>query len=1605
MPQVIEVPGYGPVEFPDGMTDEQIGAAIIEDENARGQSMQPVASLPQPGFPTAMLQPNVPVNPMLLHEPLRQAPQPISEGQQLAGMFKSFIPPEILALPGQAMATLGPLTHQFSPEVRERLAGGADTLANLLGGVISPAGPYVVASQFVPGLGPAALAALSAPAVGSGLGTALYSDDPRQQTAGAVEALAGLLGLGGAGVKGVKDYQAFQNRPRLVKTEVLPPEQPAPVPALRPPGPSYIDVEPKNPLARLQLKGPEDARTIRSDQTPLPQQGLPGVGSQAPRSGDLQRVGGGPETASDAVLRGEAPQTFQEGPRVRTIGEGIEAALLKNREAGALFLPGPKMLRERKGINVNPEAKVNGPQLLRKLQGALTKEEFGAYMKAGLTEFLKAARTGNEVAQWMEDNGPRVLVKQYGEDSVQTATAAKLHDMQHNWYDQLPEEHRKLVSRVFGHTREEHDAALKKAGIYEKAMEYYDAYDSYYGGGGENYRPSASIYADARVFPADPKQHRIERIEVTAKEVQQFPANEEHGTSDNSIGWAAVQFIKNQADVVETPVVFEVQSDWQRALDAEAKPDFVDYSRGGPTRSHPLLPDYERLVLKATIDKLREQGYKKVVIADTATAHIAQGSDRMTELVKNMSAQEVMERGPMTGRAQWYKEGLEDSVSKEYAERYMEFDYGPDWREGKYVQMSSAAGEKLPAIYRIDKPENNVKFRIDRAKELAELAPADGPLNRFQAGMEAAHGEKGRYRNYMKELTGEEGVPVSVTKSGKRRPVNEQEFSLYGAKKDVSGLQFSLERATQDQPIFGKGKAEPATTTSQLPGIQINKAMEQGRGQESGAIFIPKFVKDLLQKFIPSPSTKVPPGAFQSKAGRGYLTKFQTYQTEKAMAGEYKGAGSVPGIGRLFDPRAAVRDEIDAAFLTHRAQRSKADSHEALLAERARALKDFLKDKGPALKPEVDSEALLPGSVPGLTAEQRNQVTGWSNVKKQLEQYAQAEGLTRIRTKSGRSVPVTNIDFPEDAKDFYTGIAQRVGEVLRAVADERMAMDPALGGRGRAGLGRGPTGFTPIPQISRRRVFPHDVAKRLEKHFQHGPGSTVEKIGLVNDVMKAAQTAGDLSFLGQQGLAVLARRPDAWGKAFAGSMKALVQPRTLSRYLLHNTKDAQQFTELGGTLAKIEEFLKGARKGGPLRHVPGLGPLAQHLGHSMTTFMSIAKLEMFKALKDTVPDEKLRELVETIELNVGSGRQESIGLSPIRSTVERLIGMAPSYYRAGVSTMANLPRGGIAGKEARKTVGMMVGGLMIAAYGIYTRMGMSEEEKIKRLIPGEKNFLRFPITLDNGDKLEVGPGHIVLALIKLAGDLVQDVTDDDPDTTMKKSLLKFASYRAAPLPKFIDEFRTGKDVMGREVSGWGAAGRSVTPISAQDLVYGKGKQDTRAAEAAISFFGGASRPESMTEMRDRLMTEQANLRGKEWNQLSASERAEITETIKPMMREKRAEQEKPTEDIAIKAAKRRKERLNEGMPDDVKTFLDKHELVLPGYQVYLQHEGETIVLAPEEREELERNVFEGSEKAVRQLMGQNLSGLTLKAKETRLERLLERHVGRFREQFKRRLQK
>lgn len=375
------------------------------------------------------------------------------------------------------------------------------------------------------------------------------------------------------------------------------------------------------------------------------------------------------------------------------------------------------------------------------------------------------------------------------------------------------------------------------------------------------------------------------------------------------------------------------------------------------------------------------------------------------------------------------------------------------------------------------------------------------------------------------------------------------------------------------------------------------------------------------------------------------------------------------------------------------------------------------------------------------------------------------------------------------------------------------------------------------------KIYPAEVAAKLNRSFGEQKHHIVNALAEASTMVKAFMLTGDLAQYFQQGAPMIFRHPGMWATATTKSLKSIMDPNVTGRYLLNpdNYKAATEFAQAGGSLGHLQDFMSGSQPGEVATRIPGVRQVVTRSGQAFGTFFDIAKIEMWKALRETTPKAEWGKVVETIDNIVLSGKMESAGLSPGRSTGERIALMAAAYYRGAIQLVAGMAEKGVAGKEARRTLGSYALGLVSTMTGLYVASGMSWDEIKKRLTPGLNNnkFLAYPIKTGNTTQ-EVGPGGIVLNMVSLGTDMAMNA--NDPKTVADISM-KWLTQKFGPALSTAEAVRTGHDSFGKPVSRAWAVGRNFLPIAAQRVIAGSGSANkpAEAISSAASFIGLNSR--------------------------------------------------------------------------------------------------------------------------------------------------------------------
>lgn len=391
------------------------------------------------------------------------------------------------------------------------------------------------------------------------------------------------------------------------------------------------------------------------------------------------------------------------------------------------------------------------------------------------------------------------------------------------------------------------------------------------------------------------------------------------------------------------------------------------------------------------------------------------------------------------------------------------------------------------------------------------------------------------------------------------------------------------------------------------------------------------------------------------------------------------------------------------------------------------------------------------------------------------------------------------------------------------------------------------------------KIYPIEIANRLSKAFGENSHRWVRTASELSTLSKAFLLTGDLAQYLQQGSLLMFRHPAMWANATSKSLQAIAREHVMGNVLQKpaNLKAATEFVQAGGSLGHLQDFMSGSMPGELATRVPGFRQVVIRSGRAFGTFQDIAKLEMWKALRDTTPREEWPQVIETIENTVLSGRMESGGMNHARATGERIMLMASAYYRGAINLVAGMAEGGVAGDQARKALGSYAGGAVALMVASYLAAGMKWEEIKKRLTPGQDNrkFLKYPVKIGN-DTIEVGPGGIVLSLLNLGTDIATTTATDPKNMVSfgdKNPIIKWLTMRLGPAPSMAREVSLGENALGQPIGPIESGLSKFIPIPVQKGFRAAQSSNKRASilSSSASFIGiDSSRARAMAEIHD-----------------------------------------------------------------------------------------------------------------------------------------------------------
>lgn len=986
----------------------------------------------------------------------------------------------------------------------------------------------------------------------------------------------------------------------------------------------------------------------------------------------------------------------------------------------------------------------------------------------------------------------------------------------------------------------------------------------------------------------------------------------------------------------DTFLISEVQKDW--------KDEFPEFSK-----------HWERMVLKSMVEHARAAGAKRIAIQDAESAMMMEGHDRPENLV----------RPDDPGRQ-----------SELFADEY---------------DMHQKANQLRKEGYTVFEPE--------------EADAAGWELEWLEGGSGMPSQEKGMRHHYdrlmpqiMEELTGEKGEKVSFGEHkmafekapGEVRLGTGEEF--YGhprkdlifrnpdgsPKTDVTALSYPIPDVEAPAKPTGIGKG-------------IRAAVEKNK--EAGMVFNPFRKKE-------------------RPLNRREFLDVQSFGNHADMVRDLttpQGVSKTPllgkAMGRLFDPRSYKDTPAEKEVLANGIIKNMAENFGALWMERLKDVKRaFPKDDRQQITlangrkdyvgDVIEAELRNPGSQP-LTSAQRDFVQAWKELRQKKIDEAIRNGVKYFLDDQGNPLPINANYFPrhavgkvglkEKAKalkrsvvgakpgfakgrafdteregvekgkiqyepDEISNVGRWLISIDKAIADQRLADSPAL--QGRSGTPRFLEEGTVNQPAFMGRVFPKDVADRLNAHYNQGTSKAFEFANRVNNELKAAQYTADASAPLNQGLPLLATNPARWARATALHFEAFLNDRVLNRVLKkpENLRIAKLILEGGGSLIKPQDFLAGSGKG---HWAEKVWPIKAS-GRAMTTFLNMAKIELFKAYEPLARKKgmSLKELVEAVETASLSGKMEMKGITHGRALAERLLLNAPSYARAALDLTSMATQGGVTGTIGRRALLGLAGGLAAIMYGLYKANNMSDDEIKQRFNPAHPSFMRFPYMMNNGRRKEISVGSIFLSAARTLGRSYDKLTSDKPWGEGKDDpLISFAEARKSPLIGTLDMIRTGQDYRGEPISKTKTIARSITPVSLSSFAE-HGNTESGWKGFAAESLGLNTFDESPGAYRTRKMDEEANKKyGKNYSMLTANQRMKVTGPAEKATKELGEEVSARQMLNVFKNQEEQRKLLLEKLKPESQEWLKENNLKITGFRETLEENKRVLRLANDEEKQ------------------------------------------------------
>ncbi len=752
---------------------------------------------------------------------------------------------------------------------------------------------------------------------------------------------------------------------------------------------------------------------------------------------------------------------------------------------------------------------------------------------------------------------------------------------------------------------------------------------------------------------------------------------------------------------------------------------------------------------------------------------------------------------------------------------------------------------------------------------------------------------------------------------------------------------------------------------------------------ESGALnfgHLIQRVKDLLRKekgTAPSGKDVVPDQSHPNP-------RLQPRDVSKQIYATPRGAGRIPGVGRLIDPRVGA-DEIQVALITREGEVKFGESVGELNRHTMPTPKTLIAGEDGKI-PLADGTRDFPSDVaereyknPGsqkLFPEQREWLKKQKVVLDDNVAMTREEGVKKFVDADGNAIPLDEYsprlaigkqDLPPptargatgpgatpgsmksrhyatEAEGYAAGVryhpdmgvrlAKRIADGYKAAADYRLATDPVLQGEGFHKYKWLEKHRTVAAPAFRMRIFPREIADRLDAWYGERIPQLGRNIDAANAVQKALQFSGDVSNFTVQLMPMMWRHPKQWWEAVKGGARAFVSEEFQSKYLSkpENQAAANALIQSGSSRGYVD-YMVGLKPGEILTKVPIAGKAFEAFGRLFTTSIDIAKIELWKKLAPQFQPQEYGDIAEYIDNAVGVGRMETIGIRPVRGLAERLVTLAPTYYRSQANLIGEAFQRGATGRQTRQMLGAMaLGTAATAALLMKFYAKLDNDEIARRMNPQNGTFLKVPVTLSDGSKVEVGFGGMLLSLVRLAGDLSETSESDSPLNTgvHNNQILRWVRNHSSATVGLGMELFMGEE-HGRSPGDVGTlAAKRGLPVTAQKAIFQEGTAGQAVGNSLFSFLGLNSFDESKNAPYLRALEDAAKKQGKSYKNMTIQEKARAIKVVE-RSGVKKPEMNESQKRLAIAREADRRSALLKRMKATTRNVLEEFDYKVPGY--------------------------------------------------------------------------